>query len=324
MKRFISLVTAALLAALCLTACGKPNNGASDGSDAAIPIATREPAATLEVGELVVPTKAPKATEKAQDTTAQETTAAATQPTTRPAVSNTIPPDDVNSRNLNPNLSSIIGVVADEIRNATLKLVKLEPNELTLNVGESAELEVVYTPADAAIKTCTVKSDHTKIADAALDGGTVTVTAVKEGSCTITLESYNGATAHCAVKVTKQEEVVTTEEQETTREKLITQENADIWLGEITAVCEALGMKKDESLESSDITFNTADESSELTFDEYNDMLIAQITSQLEDATAGNYSVFAFNTSAVKNGEDYTFTVSLKRVEEDGEITPEA
>ena len=77
--------------------------------------------------------------------------------------------------------------------------VSLKPNTLSLKVGEAETLSAVVIPANADNKTVSWSSSDNSVATVA-DG---LVTAVKEGSATITVTTTDGGkTATCAVTVT--------------------------------------------------------------------------------------------------------------------------
>ena len=76
--------------------------------------------------------------------------------------------------------------------------VSLDQTELTLTVGQTAELTATVAPADAENQAVSWSSDNTAVATAA-DG---TVTAVSEGTATITVTAEDGGkTATCTVTV---------------------------------------------------------------------------------------------------------------------------
>ena len=76
--------------------------------------------------------------------------------------------------------------------------VKLDNAELTLAIGESANLKVTVSPSGASNKTATWSSSDASVATVS-DG---LVQAVKEGSATVTV-TVDGKTATCTIKVVK-------------------------------------------------------------------------------------------------------------------------
>ncbi len=77
--------------------------------------------------------------------------------------------------------------------------ITLSKTELTLKPNTRQKLTATITPADADLKSVTWSSSNKSVATVAADG---TVTAVKNGTATITAKSANGLTAECKVTVT--------------------------------------------------------------------------------------------------------------------------
>ena len=77
--------------------------------------------------------------------------------------------------------------------------IVLNKTKMELEEGTSEKLSVSYTPSDTTDeKKVTWKSDNEGVAKVASDG---TVTAVKEGTATITATTANGKTASCVITV---------------------------------------------------------------------------------------------------------------------------
>ncbi len=76
--------------------------------------------------------------------------------------------------------------------------IQLDKTELEMNINETSQLSVSYSPSNAKNRSCTWSSLDSGIATVSADG---LVTAVGEGTTTITAKSYNGKTASCAVSV---------------------------------------------------------------------------------------------------------------------------
>lgn len=70
--------------------------------------------------------------------------------------------------------------------------VALSAPQASLNLGRTLKLTATVSPANAADKTLTWKTDNDKVATVSADG---VVTAVGEGSCTITVTATNGTAA---------------------------------------------------------------------------------------------------------------------------------
>ncbi len=75
--------------------------------------------------------------------------------------------------------------------------ITLDQTELSLKIGDTAELKATITPADAADKTVAWESSDKTVASVSKGR----VTAVKEGTATITASAANGVKAECQVTV---------------------------------------------------------------------------------------------------------------------------
>ena len=92
------------------------------------------------------------------------------------------------------------GEQQDEIK---VESVVLNKNEITLKEGEIEVLHYSFTPNGAEYKTLEWTSSDNNVAT--VNNGTVT--AVSEGSCTVTLTTDNGKKASCTVTVVKNTDV---------------------------------------------------------------------------------------------------------------------
>ncbi|MBR4809491.1 MAG: Ig-like domain-containing protein [Bacteroidales bacterium] len=87
------------------------------------------------------------------------------------------------------------------IKDPTLKGISVNPSELTLTVGQTQVLQVLYTPDYAANKKVSWKTDNSSVASVSAEG---LVTAIAEGTVTVTATSAEGGfTASCKVTVSK-------------------------------------------------------------------------------------------------------------------------
>ena len=94
--------------------------------------------------------------------------------------------------------------------------ISIEPKEVTLkNAGETAQLTSNVTPLGALDKSVTWTSDNTNVATVDATGK---VTAVAEGTCTITATTNDGGFTDTAKVTVKFEQVVTEETTESTTE----------------------------------------------------------------------------------------------------------
>lgn len=87
------------------------------------------------------------------------------------------------------------------IKDPTLKGISVNPSELTLTVGQTQVLQVLYTPDYAANKKVSWKTDNSSVASVSAEG---LVTAIAEGTAKVTATSAEGGfTASCKVTVSK-------------------------------------------------------------------------------------------------------------------------
>lgn len=87
------------------------------------------------------------------------------------------------------------------IKDSTLKGISLSPTEITMTVGQSYALKVIYTPEYAANKKVSWSSGNADVAFVSAEGNVV---ALAEGTATVTATSEEGGyTASCTVTVGK-------------------------------------------------------------------------------------------------------------------------
>ena len=196
MKRYLFIPLLALM--LLFAACGKEESSAAPETTAAtLSEATRSQAASKAQTTTAQQTTAPGETTKPQTTTA----ASATKPqtTTKPKNGN-IPPDTITAGHVNPYLSYIQSNIIAEINELAVTGLTLGSESVTLSKGESVEIPVTIEPSNAANKRLAVAADNTCV-KAEYKSGTLTLTAVKEGRCTVSLTSHNGLHVSCTVTV---------------------------------------------------------------------------------------------------------------------------
>ena len=90
--------------------------------------------------------------------------------------------------------------------------ISLSRDSITLEKGETADIEVSIEPSYAANKRCSVETENSCV-KAGYKSGVLHLSAEKEGSCTVTLTSHNGLRAVCTVTVKESEK---TDKQDTT------------------------------------------------------------------------------------------------------------
>lgn len=86
------------------------------------------------------------------------------------------------------------------LRGKSVSNVVLNKTEITIEEGKKAELVCTVEPDDAKDKTVTWRSSNNDVASVSEEG---VITAKKEGTCTITVQSNNGITDSCKVIVDK-------------------------------------------------------------------------------------------------------------------------
>ena len=95
----------------------------------------------------------------------------------------------------------VIGLVLFfALRGTPVSEVSLNKDSVSITEGESTKLVCTVTPDDAKDKTLVWKSSNESVAKVDDNGK---VTAVSEGSCTISVSSNNGKTDECRITVTE-------------------------------------------------------------------------------------------------------------------------
>lgn len=210
MKRYFVIPLLAVM--LLFAACGKEESTAVPEIKAAtLSEATRsEPAAATAAvtSSSTAQTTTPAAATKAAASTAPSTTV----PATSKPVQDNIPADTITSGHINPYLSYIQGNVMSEISALAVTGISLSRDSITLEKGETADIEVSIEPSYAANKRCSVETENSCV-KAGYKSGVLHLSAEKEGSCTVTLTSHNGLHAVCTVTVKESEK---TDKQDTT------------------------------------------------------------------------------------------------------------
>ncbi|MBQ5686237.1 MAG: hypothetical protein IIV23_00910, partial [Ruminococcus sp.] len=148
MKRYLIIPLLAVM--LLFAACGKEeSSGASETTAATLSEATRSQAASTAHATTAQQTTAPEGTTKAESTTAPSTTKS--QATSKPVQDN-IPPDTITAGHVNPYLGYIQGNVINEINELAVTGLSLARDSVTLDKGDTAEVEVSVEPSNAANK----------------------------------------------------------------------------------------------------------------------------------------------------------------------------
>ena len=196
MKRYLIIPMLAVM--LLFASCGKEeSSGASETTAETLSEATRSQAASTAHATTAQQTTAPEGTTKAESTTAPSTTKP--QATSKPVQDN-IPPDTITAGHVNPYLGYIQGNVINEINELAVTGLSLARDSVTLDKGDTAEVEVTIEPSNAANKRIAVATDSSCV-KAEYKSGTLYLTALKEGRCNVTLTSHNGLHVGCVVTV---------------------------------------------------------------------------------------------------------------------------
>ena len=96
------------------------------------------------------------------------------------------------------NTGKLTAKITVKVNPITVSKITLNKTSLTLSKGKSSTLTATVKPANATNQTLTWTSSNTKVAKVSADGK---VTAVKNGTATITCKAANGKTATCKVTV---------------------------------------------------------------------------------------------------------------------------
>lgn len=315
MKRLIAIALSALALSASLVGCGSAKNNEPSQPVTDARIATRDEAST---------TVSPTAGTTVKATSASSTAPSATSPrrsnvrvsTTRPsgvsAAELRIPADDITSSNINPNIGSIEQNVMSEINALAVREISVTDRELTLREGESKELTVEFTPANAANKTIKAKASNKNVA-VKVSGKTVTVTAKAAGESELTITSHNGKTAVCRVTVIPSE---INDDTVLPYERLCTRENAQRWLDEIIAQGTMLGLRLNESLSGASFTLRTSDDKSDASFNSVTDRLTAAAEEQFAVYTGESYEEYEFNAVMDITDSGCEFAVTVMKIPE--------
>ena len=250
----------------------------------------------------------------------RKATQATTEQTTAPAtIAVTVPPDNITDDNINPNLDSIRSQVDKRIREQTLKSVSLSETSLTLEIGESRELQLSFDPEDALKKSCTMTKSNDNIA-AEMSGTTIKVTGKTAGDCTVTVTSYNDHKVSCKVTV-KPKETVITDDTPLPRKELCTSENVSRWLDAVTKRLESLGMTKNTALAGDGTEIKTADLPDNISYNTAERYILDKAESELKEQTKDNWKSFEFNcvSKSLGSGEYAVIIIINEKEEPSGE-----
>ena len=96
------------------------------------------------------------------------------------------------------NTGKLTAKITVKVNPITITKIKLNKTSATLSKGDTLNLKVTITPSNATNQSLTWSSSNTKIVKVSADGK---VTALKNGTATITCKAANGKTATCKITV---------------------------------------------------------------------------------------------------------------------------
>ncbi len=96
------------------------------------------------------------------------------------------------------NTGKLTAKITVKVNPITITKIKLNKTSATLSKGDTLNLKVTITPSNATNRSLTWSSSNTKIVKVSADGK---VTALKNGTATITCKAANGKTATCKITV---------------------------------------------------------------------------------------------------------------------------
>ena len=313
-NKILALITAMLMLACVFAGCAgeetaaTPDEAVSDSATADDTVTTA--AVTTEPSTAATQ---PTSAQTQKTTTAQGDT----QPTTQKPVQENIPADTIGSGNINPNLSYIVDLVVQEMNELAIRTISLDYSKLSIKTGESAQLKISYNPENAVPKTCKVSSGNSCV-QASIKDDTVTVTGKSAGTALVTVTSYNGATAHCSVTVTKSEEdkpAVITDDTVLPHSKVCTRANAERWRAAVDEYCSGEGMAKNGSLSGETVTVSTSSYTADGSFNSYKEQILSDAAAQIDAYTDKKYTEYSYNCALEQNGSEFTISVTLYKTE---------
>ena len=300
--RFIPLLLAVVLSAAMFTACGE-QDGATADFEAVNRVypegegnfygATPEEAVSPD-GTAADSTSDPKGAsgKSAQATTAPKAASGAAAAST--------PNNTVTSDSINPNLPSIQQQMAGQADAVSVESISLSETSLSLEVGESQEIEIIYNPSDATNKTVTLVTDNIN-ADVEALGRTITITGSKAGTCTLTVISHNGHRATCDITIRHAAATDVNDDTVLPHKELVTVENAERWTNEVIDRLETLGLTRNTGLQGESFRLVTDQEDNK----SYNDAALSfasQADYQTTTLTNGDYHDYQFNCVCMAQG----------------------
>lgn len=252
-------------------------------------------------------TKATQATTapKSKITATVPALSSATQPTT---LNVHVPDDGITADNINPRIGSIQSEMQEQIIALAVTSISLSEVSIDLNTGETKTLDISFTPADAANKTCTVTASNGNVR-ASVSGKTVSITGVTAGTSTITVTSHNGHKATCDIIVKRVEQDIT-DDTVLTHKELVTAANAERWTAAVISHLESLGMTRNTSLQGDSYSMGTEGVNNK-SYNEAESDFISLAENEATSITGQDWSDYEFNCVCSARDGEYDIIVAI-------------
>ena len=252
-------------------------------------------------------TKATQATTapKSKITATIPALSSATQPTT---LNVHVPDDGITADNINPRIGSIQSEMQEQILALAVTSISLSEVSIDLNTGETKTLDISFTPADAANKTCTVTASNGNVR-ASVSGKTVSITGVTAGTSTITVTSHNGHKATCDIIVKRVEQDIT-DDTVLTHKELVTAANAERWTAAVISHLESLGMTRNTSLQGDSYSMGTEGVNNK-SYNEAESDFISLAENEATSITGQDWSDYEFNCVCSARDGEYDIIVAI-------------
>lgn len=232
-------------------------------------------------------------------------TSAATQPTT---LNVNVPKDGVTADNINPRIDAIQSEMRQKIEDLAVTSIALSETSVSIDTGETKTLEISFTPADAANKSCTVTTSNGNVR-ATLSGKTVSITGVTAGTCTLTVTSNNGHKATCDITVKRVEQEVT-DDTVLTHSELVNVTNAERWTAAVISRLETLGMSRNTSLQGDSFSMGT-DGVNNKSYNQAAADFVNTAENEATSITGQDWSDYEFNCVCVARDGEFDIIVAI-------------
>ena len=219
-----------------------------------------------------------------------------------------VPDDGITADNINPRIGSIQSEMQEQILALAVTSISLSEVSIDLNTGETKTLDISFTPADAANKTCTVTASNGNVR-ASVSGKTVSITGVTAGTSTITVTSHNGHKATCDIIVKRVEQDIT-DDTVLTHKELVTAANAERWTAAVISHLESLGMTRNTSLQGDSYSMGTEGVNNK-SYNEAESDFISLAENEATSITGQDWSDYEFNCVCSARDGEYDIIVAI-------------